>query len=394
MSGIYLDHNSTTPIDPQVVEAMTEALKKGFLNPASQHREGQRARREIESLRTRIIDLLGGLSHSMEADQLIITSGGTESNNLALIGLAQHLSTKTDQGKGRVLVSAIEHPSIIGAADHLKRCGYEVETINVNSNGVVCLEDLKRRLTANNSQPVTLASIMLANNETGVIQPVTEAAKLCHEHSALLHTDAVQMVGKLPVSFAEIGCDAMSFTAHKLHGPRGIGGLMLKSGINVEPILFGGFQQMAMRPGTEDVALLTGMHRAIELAVDDEDRALRMRALREILERRLRGRFMVTINGIDAPERMPHTTNVSFNGIDRQAFLMAADIEGLAISTGSACASGSSELSPVLLAMKANNDVVQGSIRISLGATTTKSEIDQAIGKISFIVEKLSKLRS
>lgn len=393
MSPIYLDHNSTTPIDPQVVAAMTEARGKGFLNPASQHREGQRARREIESLRTKIIDLLGGLSHSMAADQLIVTSGGTESNNLALIGLAQHLSTKTDQGKGRVLVSAIEHPSIIGAADALKRCGFEVELISVDSNGVVCLEDLKRRLNDSDFQPVTLVSIMLANNETGVIQPVAEAAKLCHEHSALLHTDAVQMIGKLPVSFAEIGCDAMSLTAHKLHGPRGIGGLMLKSGVNVEPILFGGFQQMAMRPGTEDVTLLTGMHRAIKLAIGDPDRAARMTELRELLESTLLDRFDVTINGLDAA-RMPHTCNVSFTGIDRQAFLMAADIEGLAISTGSACASGSSELSPVLLAMRANNDVVQGSIRISLGATTTRNEIVSALEKISSIVEKLSKLRS
>lgn len=393
MSPIYLDHNSTTPIDPQVVEAMTDALNKGFLNPASQHREGQRARREIESLRSRIIDLLGGLSHSMEADQLIITSGGTESNNLALIGLAQHLSTKTDHGKGRVLVSAIEHPSIIGAADALKRNGFEVEQISVDSDGVVCLDDLKRLLTSTDAQPVTLVSIMLANNETGVIQPVSEAAKLCHQHSAMLHTDAVQMIGKLPVSFSEIGCDAMSFTAHKLHGPRGIGGLMLKNGINVEPILFGGFQQMAMRPGTEDVALLTGMHRAIELAVGDPDRAARMTLLRDALETTLQSMFDVTINGLGAA-RMPHTSNVSFAGIDRQAFLMAADIEGLAISTGSACASGSSELSPVLLAMQANNDVVQGSIRISLGATTTKAEIKEASVKIIRIVEKLLKLRS
>ena len=309
MSPIYLDHNSTTPIDPRVVEAMTEALNKGFLNPASQHREGQRARREIESLRTKIIDLLGGKSHSMEADQLIITSGGTESNNLALIGLAQHLSTKTDQGKGRVLISAIEHPSIIGAADALKRSGFMVQQIAVDSNGVVCLEDLKRQLGDTDSQPVTLVSIMLANNETGVIQPVQDAVKLCHQHSALLHTDAVQMVGKLPVSFAEIGCDAMSFTAHKLHGPRGIGGLLLKSGVNVEPILFGGFQQMAARPGTEDVALLTGMHRAIELAVGDPDRAIRMLELRESLETTLQQRFDVTINGSGA-DRMPHTLSL------------------------------------------------------------------------------------
>jgi cysteine desulfurase len=198
------------------------------------------------------------------------------------------------------------------------------------------------------------------------------------------------MVGKLPVSFTEIGCDAMTFTAHKLHGPRGIGGLILKHGLVVEPILFGGFQQMAMRPGTEDVALLAGMHRGLEIAIGDPDRAARMGQLRDLLESKLTDRFDMTINGLTAT-RMPHTSNVSFTGIDRQVFLMAADIEGLAISTGSACASGSSELSPVLLAMKANNDVVEGSIRISLGATTTRDEIEEAIVRISAIVEKLLK---
>ncbi len=393
MNPIYLDHNSTTPIDPRVVDTIADVLKAGFLNPASQHREGQRARRELESLRTKIIDLLGGQSRGMQADQLIITSGGTESNNLALIGLARQSSAKIDptgQSKSRVLVSAIEHPSIIGAAEALQREGFEVEHIRVDSNGVVCLADLESRLKGSSASPVTLVSIMLANNETGVIQPVSLAAALCHEHSASLHTDAVQMVGKLPVNFSAIGCDAMSFTAHKLHGPRGIGGLVLKHGLVVDPILFGGFQQMAMRPGTEDVALLAGMFRAIEIAGEDPDRATRMSQFRNLLESKLLERFDMTING-RAATRMPHTSNVSFAGIDRQAFLMAADIEGLAISTGSACASGSSELSPVLLAMKANNDVVQGSIRISLGATTTNAEIEEAIIRISSIVEKLSK---
>ncbi len=391
MSSIYLDHNSTTPIDPRVVEAMNEAWKKGFLNPASQHREGQRARRELETLRSKVIDLLGGRSSSMEADQLVITSGGTESNNLALIGLARHQAEMIGV-PSRVLYSAIEHPSIVGAAETLKREGFKVETIKVDSHGVVCLEDLAVKLSGAEAEPVTIVSIMLANNETGVIQPVAKAAKLCHERNALLHTDAVQMIGKLPVSFTDIGCDAMSFTAHKLHGPRGIGGLLLRHNIVPEPILFGGFQQMAMRPGTEDVALMTGLHRAMEIAINDSDRTKRMGDLRRLLESKLLAVGNVTINGHGA-DRMPHTTNVSFNGIDRQAFLMAADIEGLAISTGSACASGSSEPSPVLLAMGANNDVVKGSIRISLGATTTRAEVELAAEKIISIVEKLSKTR-
>ena len=387
MKLIYLDHNSTTPIDPRVVAAMTDAWSSGYLNPASQHREGQRARRELESLRAAVIELLGGKSTSMTADQLIITSGGTESNNLALLGLARIAREK--QQRQRVLVSAIEHPSIIGAIDVLRRDGFVVDTIGVDSRGVVRLEELERKFTGSDS--VGVVSIMLANNETGVIQPVQEAVALCHQRGAWLHTDAVQMVGKLPVSFTDLGCDALSFTAHKLHGPRGIGGLLLKHDIVPEPLLFGGFQQMGVRPGTEDVALLTGMKTAIELAIEDNDRADRMTRLREHLESNLLKSFPdATVNGHGAA-RMPHTTNISFAGVDRQAFLMAADIAGLAISTGSACASGSSELSPVLLAMNANHDVVRGSIRISLGSTTTENEIDEAVNRIRSIVEKMSK---
>jgi cysteine desulfurase len=396
MSLIYLDHNSTTPIDPRVVETMNSAWEKGFLNPASQHREGQRARRELESLRSKIIGLLGGKNQSMQADQLVVTSGGTESNNLALIGLARHAAKSVGGSKPgdrpRVLISAIEHPSIMGASESLKHEGFAVETIDVDSDGVVSLDDLKSKLEDDAAPPVCVVSIMLANNETGVIQPVAEAVKLCKGHSALFHTDAVQMVGKLPVNFTDLGCDAMSFTAHKLHGPRGVGGLLLKHDVIPEPMLFGGFQQMALRPGTEDVALLSGMHRAIEIAGEDPNRAARMSTLRDLLESLLKDRFEITINGSSA-SRMPHTANVSFRGIDRQAFLMAADIEGLAISTGSACASGSSDPSPVLLAMGANNDVVQGSVRISLGATTTQNEIENAITKITSIVEKLLKVR-
>lgn len=393
METIYLDHNSTTPIDPRVVETISKTLSAGFLNPASQHREGQRARKELERIRSLIIELLGGQNRGMSADQLVITSGGTESNNLALIGLAERCSSKIDptgEPKGRILVSAIEHPSIIGAAEALQRRGYQTEQINVDANGVVCLDDLVARITDQSAEPVSLVSIMLANNETGVLQPVAEAAKICHEYSAIIHTDAVQVIGKMPVDFAELGCDVLSFTAHKLHGPRGIGGLLLKHGLDVQPILHGGFQQMAMRPGTEDVALLAGMHRALEVALQEPDRSTRIGKLRDRLETQLSERFAVTINGQSAA-RMSHTSNISFGGIDRQAFLMAADFAGLAISTGSACASGSSEPSPVLLAMNATEDIVRGSIRISLGATTTDDEITEAIKRISTIVENLSK---
>lgn len=404
MDNIYLDFNSTTPIDPRVAETVADYYRQGFLNPASQHRLGQLARRELERLRSSIIKMLGGQSTGMKADQLIVTSGGTESNNLALLGLASHAAEKLPvddaytnvASKGRVIISAIEHPSIIGAADAMKKMGYHVERLNVDSDGVASLSHLEQLLDADPDRPVLLVSLMLANNETGVIQPVREAARLCRERSILIHTDAVQAIGKTKdglADFRSLDVDAMSFTAHKFHGPRGIGGLLLRHSVVVNPILFGGFQQMALRPGTEDVALMAGMHKAIELAISDPDRVSRMTSLHQRLESGLRQRIPdLNING-ESAARLPHTSNVSFPGIDRQAFLMAADIAGLAISTGSACASGSSELSPVLLAMRAEDDVVQGSIRISIGATTTAAEIDAAIDRIGSIVDNLSASR-
>jgi cysteine desulfurase len=391
MKPIYLDHNSTTPIDPQVAKVMAECYGESYLNPASQHRPGQHARSKIEQLRARMVAMLGGRSSGMETDQLVITSGGTESNNLALIGLGRAAQKNFPDKTGRILVSAIEHPSVIGASEQLAREGFHVETIPVDGDGVCQLDALEKMLSHDSANPVLLVSLMLANNETGVRQPVAKAAAICRSRNVLIHTDAVQVVGKLKVDFHELGVDALSLTAHKFHGPRGVGGLLIRHGVTVEPILFGGFQQMAIRPGTEDVALTAGMHEALSLFENSTGRAQRMGQLRDRLESELESRFPnLTVNGKQA-ERMPHTLNLSFPGIDRQAFLLAADIEGLAISTGSACASGSSEPSPVLIAMNANDDVIQGSIRISLGATTTADEIEQAIMRIESIVKNIGK---
>ena len=387
---IYLDHNSTSPIDPRVVETITRTHNLGFLNPASQHRPGQRARKHLESLRQNIVRMLGGQTKGMSADTLLFTSGGTESNNLALLGLTAYAAANNEQtAPGDVLISSIEHPSVVGAAAALKRQGFGVDQLPVDQHGVASTEALSNWLEQSDNP--LLVSVMLANNETGVIQPVREIADLCNKANVLLHTDAVQWVGKLPVDFGELGVDAMSLTAHKLQGPRGIGGLLLRHGLNVEPILFGGFQQMAMRPGTEDVALAAGMEHAMRIAAEDVDRATRMSDLRDRLENQLLELHpQMVINGKAAP-RLPHTSNLSFPGIDRQALLLAADMNDLAISTGSACASGSSEPSPVLLAMNLPPDIVRGSIRISLGAGTTSGEIDQAIASINRVVENLSK---
>lgn len=389
---IYLDHNSTTPIDPSVAAVIADCHSAGYMNPASQHRPGQLARRKLEEIRRRVAEILDATCVGMQTDQLIFTSGGTESNNLAILGLVGESAGKTSSlgtpasSSRRVLISAIEHPSVFGAAEQLVRLGFDVEKIPVDSNGVIDLDALND-LT---DQPTELVSIMLANNETGIIQPVRLAADLCRQKGILIHTDAVQAVGKIPVSFQSLGVDALTFTAHKLNGPRGIGGLLLRHGVTPHPILFGGFQQTAIRPGTEDVALAAGLRQSFELFVDDlPNRSKQMSTLRLSLERALLSRFVdLVINGVGA-ERVPHTSNISFPGVDRQSFLMAADMSGLAISTGSACASGSSELSPVLLAMGLELPIVEGSIRISLGISTTPQEVDESVHRIAQIIKSI-----
>lgn len=392
-ASIYLDNNSTTPLDPLVLEGMIECYHQGYLNPASQHRAGQTARRRLEEIRSALLGFLNAETRGMVRDSLLFTSGGTESNNLALIGLTQAAAqqVKLSQGitdpaaQGQVLISAIEHPSIVGAAEQLARLGFPVRRIPVTPAGVCCLMSLQDLL----QQPTLLVSMMLANNETGVLQPVAEAAALARAAGALFHTDAVQVVGKLPVDFRQLGADALSFTAHKFHGPRGIGGLVLKSGVSIQPILFGGFQQQGLRPGTEDLVLPRGMELALESAVWNPSRYQAVQQLRDHFQARLVTDIPESVViGAQSP-RLPTTLNIAFPGTNRQALLLAADRAGVAISTGSACASGSSEPSPVLLAMGLPAEVVDSAVRISLGVFNTQSEIDSAADTFVRIIQQI-----
>ncbi len=391
MKTIYLDHNSTTPISPTVAKKMAQCYEIGYLNPASQHRLGQEARQVLEKLRTEIIDMLGGVSTGMRTDRLILTSGGTESNNLAISGLAR--TARESVGASKILFSAIEHPSVIGVAHHLATMGFEIDTIAVDPNGVCDLDLLAKKLDTTNGEnqnSVAVVSIMAANNETGVIQPIQSAASICREKGVYFHTDAVQMVGKTDVNFSTLGVDALTFTAHKFHGPRGVGGLLVRNGIELTPLIYGGFQQMGTRPGTEDVALATGLHQALVEYQLFPDREATIKKLRDQLETSLLSMVPgAVINGRGVP-RMAHTINISFPGINRQALLMAADFAGLAISTGSACASGSSDPSHVIIAMGASEEVVEGSIRISLGATTSQQEIDDSITRFQLVIDRIS----
>ncbi len=402
--SIYLDHNSTTPIDSRVVEAMTRAWRDCGANPASQHAPGRRARRMLEEAREGILELLGAKTGGMDADQLLFTSGGTEANNLAILGLptagGQRASRESTPRATCVAATAQEHPSVIGAInERARRDSIEplpttrALLVRPDARGIVSAA------AAGDFEHAGLVSVQLANNETGVMQPVAEIAALCREGGSLIHSDAVQAVGKIKVRFRELGIDAMTVAPHKFHGPLGIGGLLLKHGVKLQPQMFGGFQQGGLRPGTENVALAVGFFEALKLAVVElPERVARMQRLRDTLERSLReglGRqeCLPHVIGHESP-RLPNTSCVSFPGLDRQALVMALDLAGVACSTGSACASGSSEPSPTLVAMGLPPDVIQGAIRLSLGAFTTAEEVAEAARRILNTVKHLRSQKS
>lgn len=379
MYPIYLDFNSTAPLLPDVADALAEAYQARYANPASQHAEGRRARRILEDAREEIARLLGANLTETAPDTLIFTSGGTEANNLALFGLTAARSAPP----GRIVISAIEHPSVTAAADELARSGWQVDRISATSAGVVRLEELDELLSNNAGSP-RLVSIVLANNETGVLQPIEEIARRCRARGVLVHTDATQAIGKLPVDFRALGVDAMTVSPHKFHGPRGIGALIVRSGLKIAPLLHGAAQQLGLRPGTESVELPLGFLAALKAwNKDRRDRPRRMQTLRDRLEAGVRQSYpAAVVNGAEAP-RLPNTSNISFVGRDRQALLIALDLAGICCSTGSACASGSREPSPTLRAMGLPENRTSSSLRFSVATTTTPEELDEAIARIA-----------
>ncbi|MEX0676539.1 MAG: cysteine desulfurase family protein [Pirellulales bacterium] len=383
---IYLDHNSTTPLASEAAAAMAEWQTAKFGNPASQHAIGRRARQALEHARDEIGRILGAERSGGQGDRVIFTSGGTEANNLALLGMAGFADP--DMSPGEAIISAIEHHSVSAAARLLERRGWTIHRLGVTQDGVVDVAALDERLT----ERTRFVSFMLANNETGVIQPVAEIARRCQALGVPLHTDAAQMVAKLPVDFRALGANAMTVAAHKFHGPLGIGALVVRDDLELQPLVVGGFQQEGMRGGTEPVALAVGMHAALAAwEREKETRVERLRTLRDRLEARLTEGYAggVVVNGIGA-ERLPHTSNLALLGLDRQALVMALDLAGVACSTGSACASGSSEPSPVLAAMGCGKEVLAGSVRFSLGATTTAEEVDEAAARILAVSARIA----
>ncbi len=365
--AIYFDCNATTPLDPRVLEAMLPYLSGPYGNASSVHRYGRAARDAIEAARVQVAALAGA-----QPSELTWTSGATESNNLALKGLTEGAPPT------RVLYAATEHPAVLEAAESLRVHGWGVETIAVTRDGLVDWSAFEAQLARG---PLRLAAVMVANNETGVIQDLPRAAVMVHAAGALLHADAVQAAGKIPLaqywSGPASGADLMSLSAHKLYGPKGIGALLVKSDVGLTTQLHGGGQERGLRGGTENLAAIVGFGVAAELATAELDaRATKLRTLRDRLEAGLQPLRGITIFGERAP-RLPNTTQFGVAGWEGEALLMALDRKGIAVSSGSACASGTGEPSHVLLGMGFARAVAFSAIRVSLGVDSTEAEVDR-----------------
>ena len=376
----YFDHNATTPVDPEVLQAMLPFLGQEFGNASSIHSAGQRARAAVEAARASVAALLGA-----KPSEIVFTSGGTEADNLAVLGTL----AAADGAKRHLITSRIEHPAVLGACHALGRRGVEISYLPVGRDGIVDPADVRKAL-----RPETaLISVMHANNELGTVQPVEEIGRIAAEADVIFHSDAVQSAGKLPLDVNQLGVDLLSISAHKLYGPKGVGALYVRTGTALEAQFHGGHDERDPRPGTENVAGIAGLGKAAELARRDltED-AGRLRGLRDRLERELLAAVPeARLNG-DAQRRVPNTANISFLGAGGEALVIALDLKGIACSTGAACSSGAIEPSHVLTAIGLSPLEARASLRISLGRGTTAGEIDYAVGVIPAVVERLRKL--
>lgn len=378
---IYLDYNATTPLCDAARAAMLPYLDRHFGNPSSVHAAGREARAGIDDARDKLSSLLRAKPH-----ELIFTSGGTESNNLAVLGLARCPSSRG----GHVISCRTEHHAVLNAFEHLeKHEGFEVTWLNVSRAGIVDLDQLSTAI-----RPETrLVSIMAANNETGVIQPLREISAICRAKGVLLHSDMVQSFGKIDIDLALV--DAASFAAHKFYGPKGAGLLFLRSGLSIQPIMFGGAHENERRPGTESVAAIAGMAAAAEFVVKDQDQEQEKETnLRHDLWKRIARAFPAAEQNTAEAPRLGNTLNISFTGIDSETMLMALDLEGVCASSGSACMVGSVVASHVLLAIGLPMERASSAIRFSLGQGTTAQEIEDASQAIARIVDRLSSLKT
>ena len=378
---VYFDHNATTPVDVSASDTMMRVLRDDYGNASSVHRLGQQAKSIMDEARSAVSTLIGA-----EPSELVFTSGGTESDNFALRGAAEALEPT---GRKHLIATSIEHEAVLVTLKALARRGWRTTLLPVGESGIVSPDALKDALT----DDTAIVSVMHANNELGTIQPVAELAAIARTKGALVHTDAVQSVAKIPVNVRELGVDLLSLSAHKFNGPKGAGALWIKRGTRIAPILTGGKHERTRRAGTENVPAIAGMGVAAERGRSKlEPDAARLAALRDRLEREILSRVPGTmVNGAREP-RVPNTTNISFERVEAESLLIALDLEGIAVSTGAACSSGTLEPSHVLRAMGLPTHRAQNSIRFSLGAGNTDAEIDFLLEKLPKAVEKLRSL--
>jgi cysteine desulfurase len=377
MHRVYLDNNATTPALPEVVDAMRPYFGERFGNASSIHHHGQDARAAVENARESVADLLG-----CRASEIVFTSGGTEADNLAIAGIVAP--------GDHVITSSIEHHAVLFACKHLEEIGCEVTYLPVDGRSLIDPADVRRALLPNTK----LISIMMANNETGVVQPVEEIGKIAVEADVYFHTDAVQAAAKVAIDVKRIGCDLLSISGHKIHAPQGVGALYVRKGTHLKPLFYGGRHERSRRAGTENVPGIVALGKAAQLAREGLARSddLRMAAMRDRLEQGILAQVdEAGVNGYGAP-RVPNTSNIHFDHIEGEAMVIALDLKGLAVSTGAACSSGAIEPSHVLVAMGLRPDQARASIRFSLGKQTMAEDVDFALALVPETVARLREL--
>jgi cysteine desulfurase len=386
MRRVYLDHSATTPPDPSVVEAMLPYLTEKFGNASSVHQWGQEARAAVDRARRQVARLIGARDN-----EIVMTSGGTEANNLAIRGICDAAAA---QGR-HIITSAIEHPSVRGVIETLEKRGWKVSRLPVYEDGIVRVEDVRAAMRADS----TVVSVMLANNEIGTLQPIAEIGALIRDerkrghHHLWFHTDAVQAAGRLPIDVESLGCDLLSLSAHKIYAPKGAGALYLRRGVRLAPQQVGGHQERERRAGTESVANIVAFGAAAELAQNEADaRNEHTRQLRDRFESAVTERIdEIRFNG-NRERRLPHLSNISFRFIEGEGLLIHLDMQGVAVSTGSACSSGTLEPSPVIRALGRDEELARGAIRFSFGKDNTEADVDYAVKALQRAVESLRKL--
>jgi cysteine desulfurase len=376
MRRVYLDNNATTPVLPEVLDAMRPFFSEHFGNASSIHHHGQETRAAVERARESVAGLLG-----CRASEIVFTSGGTEADNLAIFGLVKP--------GDHIITSTIEHHAVLNSCKYLQENGREVTFIPVDGKGQVSPDDVRRAVRPNTK----LISIMMANNETGVLEPVEEIGAIASEADVYFHTDAVQAAGKVPVNVKAIGCDLLSISGHKFHAPQGVGALYVRKGTILQPMMMGGRHERSRRAGTENVAGIVGLGKAAELAQTSLQNGGmdKIAEMRDRLEHALLQMESSGVNGTGT-RRVPNTTNIYFDHIEGEAMVIALDLKGLAVSTGAACSSGALEPSHVLVAMGMSADRARASIRFSLGKQNTPQEIEFALGLVPTTIARLREL--